>query len=50
MIVGGPSGRLLAYRCGPRATTCESCHWPSTEHHDSVAVKKRYATDAKSSE
>ena len=28
--------------CGRRATTARACHWPSAEHHDSVAVKKRY--------
>ena len=32
------------------ARNCESCHWPQTEHHDSVAVNKRFATDPKSSE
>ncbi|HMN71193.1 MAG TPA: NapC/NirT family cytochrome c [Rhodoblastus sp.] len=34
----------------PSREACESCHWPSTEHHDSVAVKVHYGTDAESSE
>ncbi len=34
----------------PAREACESCHWPQTEHHDSVAVNKRYGTDPKSSE
>jgi hypothetical protein len=33
----------------PAREACESCHWPQTEHHDSIAVNKRYGTDAKSS-
>ena len=34
----------------PSREACESCHYPSIEHHDSVAVKVQYATDAQSSE
>jgi hypothetical protein len=34
----------------PSREACESCHWPATEHHDSIAVKVRYGTDAESSE
>ncbi len=34
----------------PSREACESCHWPSMEHHDSVAVKVHYGTDAESSE
>jgi hypothetical protein len=34
----------------PAREACESCHWPQTEHHDSVAVNKRYGADPKSSE
>jgi NapC/NirT cytochrome c family, N-terminal region len=34
----------------PAREACESCHWPQAEHHDSIAVKKRYGTDPKSSE
>jgi cytochrome c551/c552 len=33
----------------PAREACESCHWPSAEHHDSIAVIKRYGTDPKSS-
>ncbi len=34
----------------PAREACESCHWPQAEHHDSVAVNKRFGTDPKSSE
>ncbi len=34
----------------PSREACESCHWPSVEHHDSIAVKVHYGTDAESSE
>lgn len=34
----------------PSREACESCHYPAAEHHDSVAVKVRYGTDAQSSE
>jgi hypothetical protein len=34
----------------PSREACESCHYPTVEHHDSVAVRVHYATDAESSE
>lgn len=34
----------------PSREACESCHDPAVEHHDSVAVKVQYGTDAQSSE
>ncbi len=34
----------------PSREACESCHWPSVEHHDSIALKVHYDTDAASSE
>ena len=34
----------------PSREACESCHFPSAEHHDSIAVKVHYGTDEKSSE
>jgi hypothetical protein len=34
----------------PAREACESCHWPEAEHHDKIAVNKRYGTDPKSSE
>ena len=34
----------------PSRDNCEGCHWPSVEHHDSIAIKKRYDTDPKSTE
>ena len=34
----------------PSREACEGCHWPSAEHHDSIATKVRYGTDPESSE
>ncbi len=34
----------------PSRDHCESCHWPSAVHRDSIAVKKHYAADANSTE
>ncbi len=34
----------------PSREACESCHHPSAEHHDSIAVKVHYGTDTQSSE
>lgn len=34
----------------PSREACESCHYPTVEHHDSIAVKVHYDTDAESSE
>ena len=34
----------------PSREACESCHFPSVQHHDSVAMKVHYGTDEQSSE
>jgi len=34
----------------PSRDHCEGCHNPLVNHHDSIAVKKRYAADAESTE
>jgi hypothetical protein len=34
----------------PSRDHCESCHWPSAIHRDSITVKKHYAADAESTE
>ena len=34
----------------PARENCEGCHWPQAEHHDTLRVNKRFATDPKSSE
>jgi hypothetical protein len=49
MIVGyeRPVG---SHTLRPSRDNCEACHWPSAEHHDSIAVKKRYESDENSSE
>ena len=49
-MVVGYERPLHAAGMRPAREACESCHWPQTEHHDSVTVNKRYATDPKSSE
>ena len=49
MIVGYERP-LTSSTLRPSRDHCESCHWPETEHHDSIALKKRYAADANSTE
>jgi hypothetical protein len=49
MIVGYERP-LTSHTLRPGRDNCESCHWPQVEHHDSIAIKKRYDTDAKSTE
>jgi len=49
MIVGYERP-LASSTLRPARDNCESCHWPSVEHHDSIALIKRYDSDAKSSE
>jgi len=49
MIVGYERP-LHASGMRPAREACESCHWPETEHHDSVVVNKRYGVDPKSLE
>ncbi|GIK84568.1 MAG: NapC/NirT family cytochrome c [Burkholderiales bacterium] len=34
----------------PAREACEACHWPENEHHDKIVVRKRFATDAASSQ
>ena len=49
-MIGGYERPLTSSTLRPSRDHCESCHWPSAEHHDSLAIKKRYATDEESSE
>jgi hypothetical protein len=49
MIVGYERP-LHASGMRPAREACESCHSPQTEHHDSIAVYKRFGTDPKSSQ
>lgn len=49
MIVGYERP-LGSHTLRPSSDNCEACHWPSAEHHDSVALRKRYAMDEASSE
>jgi nitrate/TMAO reductase-like tetraheme cytochrome c subunit len=49
MIVGYERP-LHASGMRPAREACEACHFPQAEHHDSIALIKRYGTDAKSTE
>jgi len=49
MIVGYERP-LTSSTLRPSRDHCEGCHWPLVEHDDSVVIKKRYATDPKSTE
>jgi hypothetical protein len=49
MIVGYERP-LTSSTLRPSRDHCEGCHWPAVEHHDSITIKKRFGTDAKSSE
>lgn len=49
-MIAGYERPLTASTLLPSRNNCEGCHWPETEHHDSIAIKKRYDTDPKSSE
>jgi nitrate/TMAO reductase-like tetraheme cytochrome c subunit len=49
MIVGYERP-LTSTTLRPSRQNCEGCHWPSVEHHDSIAIIKRYAADADSTE
>ncbi len=49
MIVGYERP-LTSSTLRPSSDHCESCHWPSVVHSDTVVLKKRYATDEESSE
>jgi len=49
-MIAGYERPLHSSTLRPARENCEGCHWPQSEHHDSVAVNKRYGTDPKSSE
>jgi len=49
-MIAGYERPLTSSTLRPAREACESCHWPSNEHHDSIAVIKRYGTDPKNSE
>ena len=49
-MIAGYERPLHASGMRPAREACESCHYPQTEHHDSITVNKRYGTDPKSSE
>ena len=49
-MIAGYERPLHSSTLRPARENCEGCHWPQAEHHDSVTVNKRFATDPKSSE
>jgi hypothetical protein len=49
-MIAGYERPLHAHALRPSRDNCEGCHYPLAEHHDSIALKKRYATDEESSE
>ena len=49
-MIAGYERPITSSTLRPSREACESCHYPSAEHHDSVAVKVQYGTDPLSSE
>ena len=49
-MIAGYERPITSGTLRPSREACESCHYPTVEHHDSVAVKVHYATDPESSE
>jgi len=49
-MIAGYERPLTSHTLRPASDHCESCHWPSVRHRDSLTLKKRYATDDASSE
>jgi nitrate/TMAO reductase-like tetraheme cytochrome c subunit len=49
-MIAGYERPVTSSTLRPSRDHCESCHWPSAVHRDSLAIKKRYATDPESSE
>jgi hypothetical protein len=49
-MIAGYERPLHSSTLRPAREACESCHYPLAEHHDSIAVKKRFATDPPSSQ
>lgn len=49
MIVGYERP-VASHTLRPSSDNCEACHWPSAEHHDSIALRKRFASDVASTE
>ena len=49
-MIAGYERPITSGTLRPSREACESCHFPSVEHHDSVAVKVQYGTDPQSTE
>ncbi len=49
-MVAGYERPLASSTLRPSREACESCHYPSAEHNDSISVKVQYGTDPQSSE
>ena len=49
-MIAGYERPITSGTLRPSREACESCHYPTVEHNDSVAVKVHYATDPESTE
>jgi hypothetical protein len=49
-MIAGYERPLASSTLRPSREACESCHWPSANHHDSIALRVHYDNDAASSE
>ncbi|HEX4942777.1 MAG TPA: NapC/NirT family cytochrome c, partial [Usitatibacteraceae bacterium] len=49
-MIAGYERPIASGTLRPSREACESCHWPSVEHHDSIDVKVHYGTDPASGE
>ncbi len=49
-MIAGYERPITSGTLRPSREACESCHWPSQEHFDSIDVKVHYATDEPSTE
>ncbi len=49
-MIAGYERPITSGTLRPSREACESCHYPTVEHNDSIAIKVHYATDAESSE
>jgi hypothetical protein len=49
-MIAGYERPITSSTLRPARDHCESCHWPAAVHRDSIALKKRYATDVASTE
>jgi hypothetical protein len=49
-MIAGYERPLASSTLRPSREACESCHYPSAQHHDTISIKAHYADDEASSE